>query len=236
MSLEDLIEAIKPSIISHAESANPREACGVIVNNIYVGCRNVATEHDQFQMHEEDYASAEDSGEIQAIVHSHPYTAPDPSQADLVGCEASGLPWVIVNIPVGHHRVIYPQGYRAPLLGREWAYGVLDCYALVRDYYKERLNIDLPDYPREGYWWERGEEKFASLFPDAGFVRVDLPQVHDVLLMQFESNVSNHVGVYSADNRMMHHLLDNPSTEVVYGGHWRKHTTHVLRHKSLVAA
>lgn len=236
MSLEALIESIKPSIISHAEAALPREACGVIVNGLYVGCRNTAAEQDQFVMHEEDYAGAEDAGEIQAIVHSHPYTAPEPSQADLVGCEASKLPWVIVNVPVGHHKIIYPQGYRAPLIGRQWAYGVLDCYALVRDYYRERLQIDLPDYPRDGYWWERGEEKLASLFPAAGFVQVDRPELHDVLLMKIESDVSNHLGVYSGDRRMTHHLLDHLSAEVIYGSHWEKHTTHILRHRSRAQA
>lgn len=236
MTLESVVSNVIQSIISHAESAIPREACGVLVNDTYIACRNEATEQDQFVIHPEDYASAEDTGAIQAIVHSHPYVSPEPSQADLVGCEASKLPWVIVNVPVGHHKIIYPSGYRAPLIGRHWAYGVLDCYALVRDYYKETLEIELPDYERNGHWWERGEERFVESFDAAGFVRVDKPQLHDVLLMKIESGVSNHAGIYSGDRRLMHHLLDNLSCETVYGGYWEKHTTYVLRHKSLAIA
>ena len=33
------------------------------------------------------------------------------------------------------------------LVGRQWQYGVFDCYSIVKDYY-ELLGINLPDYER----------------------------------------------------------------------------------------
>ena len=33
------------------------------------------------------------------------------------------------------------------LVGRQWQYGVFDCYSIVKDYY-ELLGINLPDYKR----------------------------------------------------------------------------------------
>ena len=33
------------------------------------------------------------------------------------------------------------------LVGRQWQYGIFDCYSIVRDYYK-LLGINLPDYER----------------------------------------------------------------------------------------
>ena len=38
--------------------------------------------------------------------------------------------------------------YKPPLLGREWVWGVTDCWSLVVDWYKEEKGIKLKDYQR----------------------------------------------------------------------------------------
>jgi len=125
----------------HAQAEAPREACGLVVvvkgRSIYWPCRNTALGADQFSIDPGDYACAEDTGEIVAVVHSHPDATPDPSEADLVGCEASGLEWHIVGLPALVWRSIRPSGYRAPLVGRQFVHGVLDCYAIIRDWYRQ---------------------------------------------------------------------------------------------------
>ncbi len=121
----------------HARDAFPREACGFLVirkgREIYLRCRNIGLGSDQFVIHPEDYAAADAEGEIVGVVHSHPGLPPEPSQADRVACEASGLIWHIVSFPSGEWSELIPSGYIAPLVGRQWSHGVLDCYALVRD-------------------------------------------------------------------------------------------------------
>ncbi|KAG0739940.1 hypothetical protein G6F24_017181 [Rhizopus arrhizus] len=70
-------------------------------------------------------------------------------------CEASGLPWHIVSVgqlageaPTCHDiQTIEPCGYVAPLEGRQFAHGILDCYSLVRDFYALELGITLSQYP-----------------------------------------------------------------------------------------
>ena len=85
------------AIMAHAEAEYPNECCGLVVQNgrkqRYVPCRNLAPEPtEQFSLSPEDYAEAEDSGDIVAIVHSHPDATTQPSQLDLAQCDLSQLP------------------------------------------------------------------------------------------------------------------------------------------------
>jgi len=86
--------------LDHAREAFPRESCGLLVirkgREVYWPCRNIGVGTDQFVIHPEDYVKADEQGQIVAVVHSHPGLPPEPSQADRVACEASGLPWHIV--------------------------------------------------------------------------------------------------------------------------------------------
>jgi len=130
-----MIESTLAAIRGHALASYPHESCGLICiirgKERYIPCRNTAeTASEHFQLSAEDYANAEDRGEITHIVHSHPDVAARPSEADKVACEASGLPWAIVSVIdgiAGEINVFEPSGYEAPLIGREFSHGVTDC-------------------------------------------------------------------------------------------------------------
>jgi len=227
---------VKEQILEHAKQEYPNECCGVVIifkgKERYHPCKNLATEaDDNFILSPVDYAEAEDKGEIIKIVHSHPASNPEPSQADLVGIERSGLPWVIVNPLTGSFTESEPSGYQAPLIGRRFVHGVLDCYALIKDYYETILEIDIPDFDRENYWWEKGQNLYVDNFQKAGFHRVDDLREHDGIIIMSGSSTPNHAGVYIGDNKILHHVQHRLSSRDVYGGYWLKNTWAVVRHE-----
>jgi len=237
MNTSPMLEPLKAAILDHARAEMPREACGLIVlargRARYWPCRNTAPDMNHFVLAPEDYAAAADTGEIVAVVHSHPHAPVTPSEADRVACEASGLPWHIVAVPSELWRTLLPTGYRAPLVGRPFAFGVLDCYSLVRDYFRETLDLALPEIPRTDKFWERGENLYLDHLTEAGFAIVaDGPRPHDGILMQIGSPLPNHAAVYLGDGIILHHLAKRLSCREVYGGFYAKVTTHIVRHNS----
>lgn len=243
----------------HAQDAYPKESCGLIIKTEqgrdYYPCKNVAVKpDDNFIIAPEDYARAEDLGKVLAIVHSHPDCTSTPSMADRVSCELWDLPWLILSAPNIGETWIKPEKYTAPLLGREFAHGVLDCYTLIKDYYQRELNIELPDFKRDNLWWENkeGESLYEENFAKAGFYKVDNPndyQRHDVIIFQVgRTHHPNHAGIYLGDNPnltseetphvvgtpfFLHHLYGQDSKRDLYGYEWNARKRYLLRYKGL---
>jgi proteasome lid subunit RPN8/RPN11 len=220
----------------HSKRVAPREACGLLImegrREVLVICENRSPLMDQFEISAEDYVKAELRGEVIGVVHSHPITNPQPSEADKVACEATGLEWHILAVITGQWHSFKPSGYRAPLVGRTWAHGIMDCYSIVRDYYQDELNIKLTDFERQVDWWAKGDNLYLDNFQKAGFFEVKDGSLrkHDVILMQILS--PNHAAVYLGNELILHHIHKRLSCREVYGGMWSKCTTKVVRHKS----
>jgi proteasome lid subunit RPN8/RPN11 len=246
----ELDEAVLRVMLAHAELCAPRECCGLLIRSskgelLYLAARNLyegRAGEDRFQLDPLAWLNAEDLGTVVAVVHSHPNASANPSMADRVGCERSGLPWVVMGWPSGVVKQLQPCGWQAPYKGRVFAHGVLDCYTLIQDWFLRERGVALPDFDREDDWWKAqpgkpAQDLYMDNFTQAGFVRVQgQPQRHDVVLMQVMSDRANHGAVYLGGGVMLHHLHSRLSCEDVYGGYWLRHTLALLRHQSVVAA
>ena len=222
----------------HAATEAPREACGLVViikgRERYWPCRNLAVGTDQFVLDPVDYAAADDAGDIMTVVHSRPSTPAEPSQADRVSCEASGLPWLVYGVQAQRWAYMEPSGYQAPLVGREWSHGVLDCYSLIRDWFRIERGLVLPNFERRDEWWLAGGNLYLENFRAAGFVEIDPADIQpgDGILMRVMSPVPNHGAVYLGDNKIIHHVQGRLSCRDNYTEFWRQRTTQVVRHEN----
>ena len=229
----------------------PGECCGVIVDKEYIRCQNISDHQDQFEIDPVDLADAEDMGEIQAYVHSHPNASARASELDLIQIELHKKRWVICAYPDIEFQVYEPCGYQAPLIGRNYQHGWQDCYSLVRDFYQREYGIALPDFERIDRWWESAEN--ASLYLDnfskAGFSEVKDLQYGDVMLCRVgRTEHVNHAVIWLGDNGalkseqtepcvgsslILHHPYNRKSVREVFGQQWQERVAVTVRHRDV---
>ncbi|MCL2874783.1 MAG: C40 family peptidase [Betaproteobacteria bacterium] len=226
----------------------PSEACGLVVRvgkkSVPVACKNVA-ENPQahFVMDVVDYAKVSDMGEVVGVWHTHVEIPPTPSVADKRGCENSEMPWYIVSVSkagdgfaFSDMEILEPSGFELDYLERPYAFGVLDCWSLVRDYYRREYGIRLGDYPRIERFWAKGHNFFGNPehWKNEGFKQLiggEEPQAGDLLFFQTSGDIPNHVAVYIYDDTILHHPHGRLSRRDIYGGYWQKHAIIHLRHE-----
>lgn len=228
----------KREIVRLSNEALPNEACGFIVDGKVVACNNAhESPSSNFRITAEEYAKAEKLGTIEAVFHSHgPGYPAHFSPADVKMCKQQNLPWVLYHTEKAKFTYANPCE-DAPYLERQWVYGITDCYALVRDFYRREFAIVLDDFERgeELEWESRDWQMFGRNYKKQGFYEVDKPtQKGDILLMQIDAPFPNHVGVMSGDGMLFyHHLMDRLSQASIWGGFWEHSCCRILRHKDL---
>jgi cell wall-associated NlpC family hydrolase len=229
--------AILSDAFEHAEQCAPLESCGLVIEGRYHKVTNQADEIDYFTMSaRERLMLEEEHGPAQAIVHSHVYRNNVASLADLASCEKFGVPWLITAWPLKTWQVIEPSGFKAPLIGRPWAWGTLDCFGLVRDAYRDLAGLKIPDFEREWGWWDKGGDLIAAQYAVAGFERLEPGAAFenlDVIGCQIRAPVVNHVGVWLPGDLILHQLAGRKSTKEPFGGFFHDAMVLHLRHRDI---
>lgn len=234
---------IYTQIIKYCEDSAYKEVCGIVLNikgkASFYPCKNISTNPtDEFILDPIDYAKAGILGDIIYIVHSHVNTPERASKHDIASCNAGKVPWIIYSLVTKKYIIIYPDNKPLPIIGRDYYYGVQDCWSLIVDIYRQELNIDLV-YPADPDpdWWLHGKNYFNDLIDMMGFevVQDNSIKKYDIILMQTgKSPFLNHSALYYGDNIIIHHAFNRLSCKEVYGGYWSKVTGKVARYKGKI--
>jgi len=215
--------------------AYPEEGCGLLVNKKgkieWISCKNTSDNPEvEFHIDASDYIKASLSGDIYAIVHSHPDFSCEPSEADKKASDFLGIPYIIYSLPDFEKHEYVPKKLSNELLGRDYNFGTSDCYSLVRDYYFQEFNINLPTIQFEDDWWDQGLDYFGDLFENFGFEEVQEPEIGDGILFQVFCNVENHCGIYLGEDIFLHHAVNRLSCRESLYPMWIKHKTRFIRY------
>lgn len=124
------------------------------------------------------------------------------------------------------------------LIGLEFKFGDQDCYGILRRFYKDNFDIELPNIARPHRFWEDGLDLYGSYYYELGFRPLDCHPMDyrygDVALMAILSTTPNHIGIFLENGRMLHHMINRRSEIVRFGGMYRNNCLNVFRHKDVV--
>ena len=224
-------------IEEHFEKCYPREGCGLLAvvkgEMQWFPCTNVAENEDDFVIDSKEFIEISHKADIVATVHSHPDASCEPSESDIKYCNATGLVYYIFSYPGMELHIQKPDKKDKGLYGREYEFGVNDCFEAMRDYLASK-NIVIP--PRalfEDNWWEKGIDYFTDeIIKTYGYVKVEDGSMkeNDVLIFTIQSSVGNHCGVYLGDDIFYHHAEHRLSCRENLYPFWRKYITGVYRY------
>lgn len=216
----------------YAEDCYPNEACAIIVNDKVIFKDNISENPtNEFKM---SPLNVSEIVNLQCVLHSHcddKFFA--PSKSDMQSQIQNNCTWGMININNGvadKQFVFFGNGVAIPpLLSRPFRSGPSgsdgkgDCYALIKDWYKLEKQIDIPEFPRDAFYWEHGENLYMENFEKAGFYRISKNEIQpgDCFLGSIRSKVINHGGVYLGNGKILHQLFNYlSSTDII--NRWEK--------------
>ncbi len=204
--------AVRAAIIAQASATPMVEVCGLIyytLDSVHAyPCANVALDPvNDFEVAANDYVAAAVLGKVCGIYHSHPTGPAAFSDADLETARDMCLPmylWSVEDSKMGEY---IPPTYVVPLEGRQWIWGMADCYETIRIYYRQCHDLYMGDYVRDDSW---SGSTIVDHIADEGFeyVQGNSPiKVGDALLFNTVTAYPQHLAVFLGAGRMLHHPL-----------------------------
>jgi len=127
--------------------------------------------------------------------------------------------------------IVEPKTKAYPLIGREYQFGVTDCFEAMRDYLAEQsINIP-PRIPFEDNWWDNSLDYFTEEnIKNWNHIKVDSPQKNDVLIFKVQADVPDHCGVYLGNDVFFHHAENRLSCREHLYPFWGQYIVGIYRY------
>ena len=223
-------------IEKHFEEWYPKEGCGVIAvingEKKWFPCDNVAQNDNDFVIDSKQYIRIGHQADIIGIVHSHCDASPEPSQNDIKYCNTLNIPYYIFSYPGMEPFYLEPETVEKPLMGRQYKFGVDDCFEAMRDYLATQ-NIQIPArIAFEDDWWHKNLDYFTDkMIKEYGGIRVEgNMKPNDVIIFTIKAKVGNHCGVYLGNDTFYHHAENRLSCRENLYPYWKKYISGVYRY------
>lgn len=241
---------IKEHIKSHALTDQPHECCGLLVSTkeamLAVKCKNQSESPlHAFSIGPFDYIKASNKGNIEAVYHSH-NAIEDFSETDKINSSSHQLKFIIYNIAHDSFSSFDPVAEKITYINKPFKIGVNDCYTLVRDYYKEKLNIPFPEGIENAYQQKSQREDMdgaikainaESLSTHCRLEKVyiknkeDLKE-NDIIVLSFKgSQEPCHMGIYLKGEMFMHHPRNKHAITEKINNSFLKRIIYIYRYK-----
>lgn len=210
-----LTEEIKDSIRANCNKTPDIESCGLVIYTgfsykVYPAENAAKNKQDFFIISPLDYLMASSFGLVVACYHSHIGENIDFSIFDKINCKNHGISFILYHQPSGLFKIISNKDILNYNEYKEFSLGVNDCYTLVKDYYKQEKNIELPPiFRQEGWENEWPPEIFEKFYSETGFLKIDdLKEARkdDIICFDyFNLKKPSHFAVYLENNYIFHH-------------------------------
>ena len=101
-------------ILKHLLDAYPEEGCGILQNKkgklVWIPSTNEAENpEEEFIINSDDYLRASLTGDIYAVVHSHPNASAELSEADKKASDYLGVKYIVYSVPEGRKVEYIPR-------------------------------------------------------------------------------------------------------------------------------
>ena len=244
-----LTENIKTKIKEHALLESPNEVCGLISFNstkfepeVYK-CKNKhLNKQIRFTIDPSDYLKVSLTGKILGYYHSH-YKGGKFSEFDKLNAFQHKLLAYLYAVDEDNFYEYKPENINYPYFGRQFEYVKSDCFTLIRDYYKNELNIEITNFNRNIDWKRNnpsliyeniGKENFI-LIHEGKNPPLDLLQKNDIILLKdLKDKFPSHLGIYLEDQLFLHQPVYQYSRIENYSNVYKRITFGIIRHNDLI--
>lgn len=128
----------------------------------------------------------------------------------------------------------YLEYLKCPYKSRGTGPDGLDCYTLIKLFYRQEFRIELPEVDYTENWYEKDSGRMlAVLGEEAGFSVTESFDYGNLLIFK-ERGMAKHVGIVLSDEHFIHTTVSGTAIHSYRTGKWAGKIFRVLKHKDLL--